>query len=227
MIEYRGKRDVLVQSLREAIFRGELKVGQRLRQDDLAAQYNVSSTPVREALRVLEAQGLVSYEPHRGVAVSDVVGTFDQAYRLREALECLAIEMAVENITDERISALFELAATIEQAEARGDEAGRHDAHADFHRVLYAGCNFPLLIETIQLVWIRFPWDELLSLPGLKTATDHREIAETVAKRSPRAAAERFRRHLDFVRETLATTLRERGGVQDRPEEPVVSLGTP
>src|ERR1700730_16849364 len=98
---YRGKRDVLVEQLSEAILRAELKPGEWLRQDEIAARFKVSPTPVREALRVLETQGLVIYEAHRGVRVANFAGSAKQFYRLREALECLAAEMAVENMTDE------------------------------------------------------------------------------------------------------------------------------
>lgn len=205
--DYRGKRDILVHRLREAILRGEYAVGERLRQEDLARRFGVSPTPVREALRVLEAQGLVRYEPHRGVAVADLAGTFDQVYRLREALECLAVEMAVEWMTDQRAARLFQIVETIEAATEAQDEAARHDAHTDFHLYLYDGCGFPVLVELIKRVWANFPWDELLTLPGLTSAQDHREIAALAAARDPQGAADRLRRHLDSVRGVIARAL--------------------
>jgi len=207
-VEYRGKRGLLVQQLREAILSGQFSVGERLRQEDLAARFGVSTTPVREALRVLEAQGLVRYETDRGVAVADLAGTFDQVYRLREALECLAVEMAAQNITAERAEALLELADQLNRLTADGDKQAVSVAHVQFHRVLYGACNFSALVEMIELVWSRFPWDELLVLPGLTTARDHLEIARAVAARDPQAAASCLRRHFLSVREVLQTQWR-------------------
>jgi len=203
---FQGKRDILVHQLRQAILTGQYRVGDRLRQADVAQRYGVSATPVREALRILEAQGLVRHEPHRGVTVADLAGSFDQVYRLREALECLAVEIAVERMTDERAARLFQIVQTVEKAIADGDDEARHQAHTEFHLFLYAGCGFPALVELVKLVWNQFPWDELLTLPGLTSAQDHREIAALAAARNPKAAAERLRRHLDTVRLALAAT---------------------
>jgi DNA-binding GntR family transcriptional regulator len=209
-LEYRGKRDALVQGLREAILLGDFKVGERLRQEDIAARFRVSPTPVREALRVLEAQGLVVHEPHRGVTVADFAGTFDQVYRLRGALESLAIEMAVERMTDDVSAEIFRLADEIEAATEAGDERGRQAAHSRFHLLLYETCGFPALTEMIKLVWDRFPWDELLALPGLSTAHDHHEIARLASSGDPAAASDRLRAHLESVRVALAKGLRDR-----------------
>ena len=201
---FQGKRDILVHQLREAILTGHYAVGERLRQDEVARRFGVSATPVREALRILEAQGLVRHEAHRGVTVADLAGTFDQVYRLREALECLAVEMAVERMTDQRAAHLFQIVERIERAIEAQDEEARHDAHTAFHTYLYDGCGFPALVEQIRLVWRQFPWDELLTLPGLASVQDHREIAALAATRNPKEAAERLRRHLDSVRQAIA-----------------------
>jgi DNA-binding GntR family transcriptional regulator len=209
-LEYRGKRDALVQQLREAILLGELAVGERLRQEDLASRFRVSPTPVREALRVLEAQGLVVHAPHRGVTVADLAGTFDQVYRLRGALESLATEMAVEHMTTDVAGKIFQLAEDIETASKAADRQARQTAHMRFHLLLYETCGFPALTEMIKLLWARFPWDELLTLPGLSTAHDHREIAQLVAAGDPGAAADRLRAHLESVRVTLTAELRDR-----------------
>jgi DNA-binding GntR family transcriptional regulator len=209
-LEYRGKRDALVQQLREAILLGDLAVGERLRQQEIASRFRVSPTPVREALRILEAQGLVVHEPHRGVTVADLAGTFDQVYRLRGALESLATEMAVEHMTEDVAGEIYRLAEDIDSASRAGDNRARQAAHARFHLLLYETCGFPALTEMIKLLWARFPWDELLALPGLSTAHDHHEIAELAAAGDPGAAADRLRAHLESVRSTLTTELRER-----------------
>jgi DNA-binding GntR family transcriptional regulator len=207
VIEYKGKRGVLVQQVREAILSGQFAVGERLRQEDLAAKFGVSTTPVREALRVLEAQGLVRYETDRGVTVADLAGTFDQVYRLREALECLAVEMAAQTISEDRAEELLRLAVDIERSAQAGDQKGLSAVHQEFHSVLYGACKFAALLEMIELLWARFPWNELMGMRGLRTGQDHLEIARAVAARDPERAADALRRHFVSVRRVLSERL--------------------
>lgn len=215
--EYQSKRDILVRRLREAILRGDYEVGDRLRQEEVAERYGASPTPVREALRILEAQGLVRYSPNRGVAVADYTGTVRQLYRLREALECLATEMAVERMTPERAARLAELAAAMTVAHHRGDVAAREAAHTEFHLVLYGGCDFPALEAMIHTVWSRFPWTELLSVPGIPSDRDHAQIAELAGRGDAKATAEALRQHLGSVPEFLTASVAGRKRAADAP----------
>jgi DNA-binding GntR family transcriptional regulator len=212
--EFRSKRDILVRRLREAILRGDYRVGSRLRQKELAERYGASPTPVREALRILEAQGLVRHAANQGVTVADFAGTIHQLYRLREALESLATEMAVEHTSPDRAERLRDLAMAIDTAGRTGDAAARRRAHTDFHQVLYAGCEFPALEEMIRVVWSRFPWDELLLLPGIPSGRDHLRIAELVSFGESAAAAAALREHLRSVPGYL------RASVDDRAKTP-------
>ena len=210
-IEYRGKRDILVQSLRAAILRGELKVGTPLRQDEIAARFGVSATPVREALRVLEAQGLVTYELHRGVTVADFIGSYEQLYRLRAALEGLAAELAAERATDELTERLIELAYRLKTFSDAGAVDELRETHAEFHRVLYRGSEFPALVGMIEQVWSRQPWDELLSLPGLHTADDHLRIAQLAGAHDVEGTSAFLHGHLRSVRLAMIAEQRRRG----------------
>jgi DNA-binding GntR family transcriptional regulator len=209
-LRFQGKRDAIAHRLREEIVRGDLAVGIRLRQVEIAARYGVSPTPVREALRVLETQGFVTHEPHRGVTVADFGGSFEQVYLLREALESLATELSVRRMTPELGRDLIRVVERIEAAGRRGDDAGRHDAHAEFHHLLYGGSDFPALLDLIAIVWSRFPWDELLLLPGLSTLSDHRAIVDLAVSGDAEGAAEELRRHLRSVRDVVGATLKER-----------------
>lgn len=206
LMTYRGKRDFLVDRLTEAILRGDLRAGERLRQDEIALRYGVSPTPVREALRVLEAQALVVYEPHRGVRVADVAGSAPQFYRLREALECLAAEMAVQNLTPAALERIKRAVADMEAASREHDPQPLHEAHRRFHLALYEASGFPALVDMIQMVWSRFPWDAVLSLPEQRrpSVEDHRAIAQCAAAGDPRATAARLAEHLRAVGRQLA-----------------------
>jgi DNA-binding GntR family transcriptional regulator len=205
-VTYRGKRDFLVDRLSQAILRGELHAGEHLRQDEIAVRYGVSPTPVREALRVLEAMALVVYEPHRGVRVADIAGSAEQFYRLREALECLAVEMAVQNLTPAAFQRIEQAVADMEAAAAAADGEALHDGHRRFHLALYDASGFPALLDMIQLVWSRFPWDAVLALPEKRSLSveDHRAIARLAASGDARATAERLAEHLKAVGRQLA-----------------------
>jgi DNA-binding GntR family transcriptional regulator len=207
-ITYVGKRDAIAHRLRIEILQGELRVGDRLRQNAIARRYGVSPTPVREALRVLETQGFVTYAPHRGVTVADFAGSFEQVYRLREALECLATELAVRNMTPQRATELTAIVDRIEAADAT-DIDERHAAHIEFHRLLYAGCDFPGLLDLIEIVWSRFPWDELLAMPvGLSLRADHRPVVERAAAGDATGAAAALRDHFRAVRDRIGASLK-------------------
>jgi DNA-binding GntR family transcriptional regulator len=81
----------------------------------------------------------------------------------------------------------------------------------EFHEFLYSGCEFPALIDLIQIVWSRFPWDELLSLPaGLALRGDHRPIVDRAAVGDATGAAEALGAHFRAVRERIGATLKER-----------------
>lgn len=205
---YRGKRDLLVERLTEAILRGELPAGKWLRQDDIAARYGVSPTPVREALRVLEAQGMVVYEPHRGVRVADFAGSARQFFRLREALECLAVEMAVQNLTAEARERIESAVDDMESASRASDPNLLHEAHRRFHLALYEASGFPALVDIIQMVWSRFPWDALLALPEQHrpSVDDHRAIAGLAAAGDAAGARDRLAVHLRAIGIQLGAT---------------------
>jgi DNA-binding GntR family transcriptional regulator len=193
--------------LRAAILTGEYQPGDPLRQTHIARRYRSSATPVREALRILEAQGLVHHELDRGVTVADINGSIRQLYRLREALEGLATEMAVEKMTVERADRLDASVDELETAGRVGDAKGRLSAHTQFHLLLYEGADFTALQEMITVVRARFPWDELLSVPGIPSARDHRRIVEIARKRDAVGAAEALRQHLQSVPGYLADSI--------------------
>ena len=202
---YPGKRDVLVEALTQAILRGEYSAGERLRQDEIAERFGVSPTPVREALRILEAQGLVLHEAHRGVSVADLAGTAQDFYRLREVLECLAAEMAVQNMGPSSATRIAAAVADMEAAAAAGDSDALTDAHRRFHLGLYQTSGFTTLVDLIQMVWSRFPWDALLSLPERRPVSidDHRAIAELAERGDVAGTVSRLRDHLTALGQRL------------------------
>jgi DNA-binding GntR family transcriptional regulator len=134
--------------VRKAIFSGDLEPGAQLRQDELADRYGTSRIPVREALRQLEAEGLVTLHPNRGAVVSTLsLDDVLEMLEIRIALECRALRLAVPNMVD----ADFDVAAAIldsYEAEPRPQRWG--EMNWQFHKALYAPCNRPKLIAMIE-----------------------------------------------------------------------------
>ena len=110
VITYGNIQDAVVDGIRSMILDGQLRPGDRLRQDDLADRFGVSTMPIREALRQLQAEGLVTFYPRRGASVARLsVSDYEEIYRIRQELESLACHWAAEHIERIPIDRLKEL----------------------------------------------------------------------------------------------------------------------
>ena len=133
--------------LREQILRAELEPGARLRQEEIATRLSVSTTPVREAFRILEAEGLVRLDPGRGVLVfRPSMEELRETYEIREALEMLAIEHAVETMTETEIEELERILDELDRCEDR-DEWIRLNNR--YHDQMYSFASRPKLRSLI------------------------------------------------------------------------------
>ena len=122
---YKPLRDVVFETLRDAIITQVLKPGERLMEIQLADEMGVSRTPVREAIRKLELEGLVIMVPRKGAYVAGVsMKDIHEVYEVRAALEMLAVSLAAERITDEELDALERQVLQESEAEASEDTAG-------------------------------------------------------------------------------------------------------
>lgn len=122
MDEFLPLRDVVFNTLRQAILRGELKPGERLMEIQLANKLGVSRTPIREAIRKLELEGLVLVIPRKGAEVADIKEkSLRDVLEVRKALEELSVQLACEKITKEEIEELKEAAETFKKAQKTKD----------------------------------------------------------------------------------------------------------
>ncbi|MBI2755643.1 MAG: GntR family transcriptional regulator [Chloroflexi bacterium] len=139
------RQDVLA-VLRKAILEGDLKPGDRLLEADVAAQMGISRAPVREAVRQLEQEGLVDFQPHRGSTVLGVPNEeIDAIYELRAELESRAIRRACERITDEQIEELAEHLHRMGRAVEAGDYSAVFEADHAFHATIQRVAGYRLL----------------------------------------------------------------------------------
>ncbi len=137
--------------LRRAILTGEIRPGEWIRQEDVAERLGSSRLPVREALRILEAEGLTEHERHRGARVPSLsMHEVDVIYRMREQLEQLAIGESIPHLSDADLARLAEVQDRIE---ANADVALFLELDREFHLLSYAGCRIEQLTGTVTRLW--------------------------------------------------------------------------
>lgn len=209
------KADDIALLLEDEIVSGVHAPGSVLRQEQLSERFDVSRTPIREALRRLAALGLVSFEPNRGVRVRTISrGELREAFLVRAELESLATELAATRMTPERLQELRaaeerfgRLTAELREKGRRGEEdmaLAREWMHANhaFHDVVYAAADLPYLERlakearrtfTAQVTWAaRGDLDELYA----KNDLQHRAILEALAAGSAQGARALAREHV-------------------------------
>ena len=143
-----------VEWLRRAIVAGSLKPGQRVAQEDVAERIGVSVAPVREALRVLEQEGQVTYRPRRGYFVTELrMADLEEIYALRQLLEERAARHALPALDDDALQRITSAAADCMDAAETGDVAAELAANRRFHFAILESPDHPHVIRLIRLLW--------------------------------------------------------------------------
>jgi DNA-binding GntR family transcriptional regulator len=174
--------------LRTAILQGELRPGQRVSQEAWAARAGVSLIPLREALRSLAGEGLVTYRPRRGYVVTELaIDDLEEVYELRRLLETEALRRGVERAGEADVAALRTAAARCRRAAAAGDVAAQLEANRQFHGLLHALAGSGPLTRLIDLLWDSTEAYRALyyALPGEAAESDraHEAIVAAVSAR--------------------------------------------
>ena len=138
MDEYLPLRDVVFQTLRKAILKGELKPGERLMEVQLANRLGVSRTPIREAIRKLELEGLVTMIPRRGAEVAEITEkNMRDVLEVRRALEELAVKIACDKITEGELKELSVVAKKFRDVMYCDNLMQITEADVEFHEIIY------------------------------------------------------------------------------------------
>ena len=149
--DYLPLRDVVFNTLRQAILRGEMEPGERLMEIQLAQKLGVSRTPIREAIRKLELEGLVIMIPRKGAEVAHITEKdMKDVLEVRSTLEELVVELAIKNVTDEKIEELKCANKVFESAIVSKDAVNIVEADVKFHDILYSMTNNARLIQIIN-----------------------------------------------------------------------------
>jgi DNA-binding GntR family transcriptional regulator len=211
----RTVKDALVETLRDEIIRGDLVPGQYLRLEEIAPRFDVSTMPVREALRDLEAEGLVTIFPHRGAIVTQLsADELQDIYDIRATLEEMATRLAVPLMTK---TTLTELTSLVEQIENHlGDMATLVKLNNQFHLTLYAPSGRKHLCELTRILRYRTQHYlhlyivevELGHLPQARG--EHRAILEACKRGDAEQAAALIHDHVAQAGHAIIEYVRQR-----------------
>lgn len=147
-------QEFVLGELRRGIVSGELRPGEQIRQDALAERLGTSRVPLREALKILEGEGQVTYLPHRGYFVAELSSAdLIEVYRIRELLEDEAIAIALPLLTAVDLVELRSAMQIVEDAAAREDIPGMTRANREFHFLLIERARMPRLARLIRQLW--------------------------------------------------------------------------
>ena len=216
MDEYLPLRDVVFNTLRQAILKGELKPGERLMEIQLANKLGVSRTPVREAIRKLELEGLVLMIPRKGAEVAEITRQdMEDVLEVRTALEELAVKDACDHITDAQLSELKKASNEFKKALLEGkDLVTCADADMHFHDVILSATNNRRLIQMLNNLseqMYRYRMEYLKDERTHKTLSEeHDAIRRALKKHDKVKAGAAIRVHIDNQKRSILESLTEK-----------------
>ena len=211
--------------LRDQIIRGEIAEGTQLLQDAIATQYQVSKIPVREALRQLEAEGLITIVPNRGAVVPALSpDDIDELFSIRSLLEPEVLKRSIPHLTEEDFSQAEAILKTFANELRRDDHiSGWGRLNWEFHSTLYSKANQPRFMATIRNInnnGERYTRLQLYLTHGIKRANEeHHRLLELCRERDVTAACKLLREHIEYARQSLKQMLLERRESTEQAEE--------
>jgi DNA-binding GntR family transcriptional regulator len=199
-MEFRTKEEQVADFLREGIISGMFKRGSRLKQAEIAERLQLSITPVREALKLLEAEGYVTGNSYRGACVAPFdASASEEVLDLRLQLESRLIRGALQHVTGQEISELQTINAEFARAFELGDRAAARGINYRFHRRLYSIAAMPQTLHFVQILWARYPFDLINAIEGRgkQAAAEHDEIMRALVSGDLPAAMLAMRKHIE------------------------------
>lgn len=213
MDDFLPLRDVVFNTLRQAILRGELSPGERLLEIHLANKLGVSRTPIREAIRKLELEGLVIMVPRKGAVVAEITEkSLRDVLEVRRALEALAVKLACEKIKEEEIEELRVAAKGFEEALKTRDVTVYAEADVVFHDIIYRVTDNQRLIQLLynlreQMYRYRVEYLKREESHPVLLA-EHQNIIEMIKNRNEEKAVEAVCAHIDNQVTVVTDTIR-------------------
>lgn len=206
--DYLPLRDVVFNTLRDAIINGDIEPGERLIEISLADTLGVSRTPVREAIRELETEGLVVMTPRKGAEVAKISNKdLTDVLEVRRVLEVLAVELACEKITPEQLARLEENLNDFDACVGKGSASDLSSLDENFHEIIYNATDNKRLVQILsnlrkQMYRYRFVYIKTLS--HRKTLhSEHLEIFNALKEKDKAKSVAAILKHIDNQKKAI------------------------
>jgi DNA-binding GntR family transcriptional regulator len=207
-IAYKSKAHATYVELRRRIMNGDLAAGALINQEQLAADLGVSTTPLREALRMLESEGLVRSRTHRDIVVAPLDPVeVAELFQVRRQLDALAARLAAVNYDDDARDRLEQAAAKIHE-----DSEDPVAANRDFHRAIYLASKNDVLIEVLEALWDRSDRYRRFTrgiADRSDTVAEHDALAQAVLARDADKAEQLMLSHLEAAQAVITKAVVE------------------
>ena len=210
--EYLPLRDVVFNTLRQAILTGEMKPGERLMEIHLANKLGVSRTPIREAIRKLELEGLVVMIPRRGAEVAQITWkNLKDVLEVRRALDVLAVELACDRMRQEELTELGKACTEFKEATRTQDWRKIAAADVSLHDIIVRSTRNDRLIQLVnnlaeQMYRYRFEYIKYATQDE-RLIQEHNDIYESIMRKDKETAARVVTRHVDNQEEAITRQL--------------------
>ncbi|MEE1442147.1 MAG: GntR family transcriptional regulator [Blautia sp.] len=214
MDEYLPLRDVVFNTLRRAILKGELKPGERLMEIALADKLGVSRTPIREAIRKLELEGLVVMAPRKGAKVASITERdLNDVLEVRKGMEVLAISLACKRITGEELEKLEIIERDFQRLIESGNLTELAEMDVKFHDTIYQATNNQRLVQLLNNLreqMYRYRMEYLKDIAVRRTlAEEHKAICQALRERNQQQAEKYVSIHIDNQQKAIIRSLNQ------------------
>ncbi|MEW9856234.1 GntR family transcriptional regulator [Novosphingobium sp. M1R2S20] len=223
MMQFRTKEEQVADFLREGIISGRFARGARLKQQEIADLLKTSITPVREALKLLAAEGYVLGDSYRGAVVAPFdLDASSEVLSLRILLESQLVRGAAEKVTAAEIAELKVLSSEFATAYEAGDNEAARAANYRFHHRLFEIAAMPQTLHFVQILWARYPFDLINRLKGRvgRAADEHDELLAALIAGDAAGAMLATRQHIEAGFQELRSSLQDadsKGKVEKYP----------
>ena len=215
--DYLPLRDVVFNTLRDSILKGEMKPGERLMEIHLANKLGVSRTPIREAIRKLELEGLVTMIPRRGAEVAQITAkSLRDVLEVRQALDALAMELACERISEEEIGKLRQACDNFAEITKTQDAVQIAQADVELHDIIVQGSRNEKLAQMVsnlsqQMYRYRLEYIKDVSQHG-RLIEEHEEIYRCISSRDKNAGAKAIKMHIYNQEQSILNQIQQNKG---------------
>jgi len=215
--EIRSLRDIVLESLRDAIISGILKPGEHLKERDLAGQMGISTTPIKEALRILSHEGLVETVPRKGTFVSSMVdSSLEELFMLKASLEGLSARLAAMKMSEEEMEELRRQIQLMEMLSSTTEENREQltKENENFHVMIRLAAKNSIITQMIMNV---IAYDQAIRKRALQFNveveegfSEHRQIFEAIQEKHPDLAEQRMKKHIMRTAENVLKNLKNK-----------------